>query len=133
MKFAVDSSFFIGLFTADQKAKLSKKLFFSLKEKREKVYVPLQAMSEVVEILENRFNLDRDVIYDYMIAILSNYVFYVEKGDLFYRVIELYKKHPSVNIKKLLIMEESRERQISKILSLDSCFDDLDMTIIKKI
>ncbi len=133
MKFSVDTSFFIGLFTSDKDMMVVKKLFYSLKEKREKVFVPIQTISEVVEILENKYKLNRDIIYNYIIAILSNYIFYVEKGDFFYRVMALYKKYPSINIKKILISEETRDRKISKILTVDNSFEKLDISIVKKI
>ncbi len=133
MKFAVDTSFLIGLFTSDKKMLLAKDLFYKLKEKREKVFVPIQTISEVVEVLEDKYKLNRQTIYNYIIAILSNYVFYIEKGDYFYRVIELYKKNPSIDIKKIMIAEETRDRKINKIITMDKSFEKLNISIIKNI
>lgn len=133
MKFSVDTSFFIGLFATDTKMISAKKLFYSLKEKREKVYVPIHTISEVVEVLERRYKLSREMVYNYIIAILSNYTFYVEKNELFYRVMELYKENPSIDVKKILISEEIKDRKISNILTLDMIYEDLDMSIVKKI
>jgi len=63
----------------------------------------------------------------------SNYVFYIEKGDYFYRVIELYKKNPSIDIKKIMIAEETRDRKINKIITMDKSFEKLNISIIKNI
>ncbi len=133
MRFSVDSSFFIGLFTKDENMLYVKDLFFKLKEKREKVFVPVQTISEVVEILETKYKLRRGTIAEYIFAILSNYMFYVEKNELFYRAMVLYEKYPLISIKKILISEETKDKKISKILTIDSSYKYLDVSIVHKI
>jgi predicted nucleic-acid-binding protein len=110
-----------------------KDLFFKLKEKREKVFVPVQTISEVVEILETKYKLRRVTIAEYIFAILSNYMFYVEKNELFYRAMVLYEKYPLISIKKILISEETKDKKISKILTIDSSYEYLDVSMVHKI
>lgn len=133
MKYSADTSFFIGLFTKDKKTEYLKKLFYNLKENREKVFVPIQTIIEVVEILEDKYKLQRFIIAKYIFAILSNYTFYVEKSELFYRTMIIYEKYSDINIKKILISEESKERKISKILTADKSYKSLDISVVKEL
>jgi len=133
MKYTADTSFFIGLFTKDKKNEYLKKLFYYLKENREKVFVPLQTIIGVVETLEYKYKMDRFEILNYIFAILSNYTFYVEKNELFYRSILIYEKYPDISIRNILISEESKERKITKILTVDRSYKYLDISVVKEL
>jgi predicted nucleic-acid-binding protein len=129
MNYAADTSFLIGLFVDEPRTQKTRDLFQQLKARREKVYVPAQAIVEVIYVLEKFYKLERPKVAEYVQAILDTFIFIVEKYELFYRVLKLYKEYSSINVGDIIIAEEVKSQKISHILTFDPHFKKLNLQI----
>ena len=129
MKYIADTSFLIGLFINDSRSQRARDIFNRLKSKREKVFIPLTAMSEVVYVLEKFYNLDRKTVADYANAILNTYIFSVEKYEMFHKIIQDYCNYPEINLGDIIIAAEAGEKKINNILTFDKDYKKLGFRI----
>lgn len=127
MKHTADTSFIIGLFVDEPRTLAAKELFKKLKDNKEKVFVPVQTVVEVIYVLEKFYKLERQKTAEYVLSILGTFIFIVEKYEMFYKVMEIYKKNPGINLGDIIIAEEAKRQGISSILTFDSHFDKLGM------
>jgi predicted nucleic-acid-binding protein len=130
MNYTADSSFLIGLLVDEPRTKTTKDIFYRLKKKKEKIYIPDQAIIEVIYVLEKFYKFERGKIADYIRAILDTYIFIVEKYEMYYSVMELYVKNPKINLGDIIIAGEARSRGIHKVLSFDKHFQVLGMEVV---
>ena len=130
MKYVADSSFLIGLFVNEPRTAKSKEIFFQLKQKKEKVYIPEQAIVEVIYVLEKFYKLDRQKVSEYIQSILGTHIFVIERYEMFYQVMDLYVKYPKINLGDILIAMDAKEKGIKKVLSFDRHFKELGLEVI---
>jgi len=130
MNYTADSSFLIGLFVDEPRTRRAKEIFYKLKKNKQKVYIPSQALVEVIYVLEKFYKLKRDKVSEYIQAILGTFIFIIEKEGLFYQVLELYLKHPFINLGDIIIAVEAKEKGIKKVLSFDRHFEKLGMIVV---
>ncbi|MCK5059026.1 MAG: PIN domain-containing protein [Candidatus Aminicenantes bacterium] len=133
MKYTADTSFIIGLFVDEPRTSVAKELFGRLKAKKEKLFIPAQTIVEVIYVLEKFYKLERQKVAEYVFSILGTSIFIVEKYRMFYKVIEVYKENPSINLGDIIIAEESKEKGISTILTFDSHFEKLGLKIFPEL
>lgn len=130
MKYTADTSFIIGLFVNEPRTAPAKKLFNQLKTRKEKVFIPAQTVVEVIYVLEKFYRLERQKVAEYVSSILGTFIFIVEKNEMFYKVIEAYTKHSSINLGDIIIALESKNKNISSILTFDKHFEKLGLEVI---
>jgi predicted nucleic-acid-binding protein len=124
---AADTSFLIALFTDEPRAVEARETFARLKEKREKVFIPFQAIVEVIYVLEKFYKLERPRVTEYVLSILNTFIFIVEKDEFLYRVLDGYVRFPAIGVGDIIIAEQAREMNISRILTFDRHFEKLGM------
>ena len=122
MKYLADTSFIISLFVDDARSKKAKATYYKMKVRKEKVYIPMVAIIEVVYVLEKYYRLPRKEVARYIYSILDTSMFEVEKYSMLYQVMEEYQQHPAINLGDLLIAAEADQKKITRILSFDSHF-----------
>jgi predicted nucleic-acid-binding protein len=130
MKYTADSSFIIGLFVNEPRTAPANELFKRLKTNKEKVFLPAQTIVEVIYVLEKFYQLERQKVSEYVSAILGTYIFIVEKYEMFYKVMEVYTRNPSINLGDIIIAEESKMNDISNILTFDEHFKKLGLKVV---
>ena len=130
MKYTADTSFIIGLFVNEPRTAPAKELFNQLKARKEKVFIPAQTVVEVIYVLEKFYRLKRQKVAEYVSSILGTFIFIVEKYEMFYQVIETYTKHPAINLGDIIIAWESKNKNLSSILTFDSHFEKLGLKVI---
>ena len=87
-------------------------------------------MIEVIYVLEKFYKLNRRLVSEYILSILDTYIFITEKYSLFYKVMDLYNRHPQINIGDIIIAEESKSHKIDSILSFDSHYKKLGLKVL---
>ena len=122
MKYLADTSFILSLFVDDSRSKKAKATYYKMKVRKEKVYIPMVAIIEVVYVLEKYYRLPRREVACYIYSILDTSMFEVEKYSMLYQVMEEYQHHPAINLGDLLIAAEADQKNIQRILSFDSHF-----------
>ena len=130
MKYIADTSFLIALFVNDSRSQKAREMFARLKSKREKIFIPLTAITEVVYVLEKFYKLDRKVVADYVYGILNTFNFIAEKYEMLYTVLENYQMFPSINFGDLMIAAEAKGKNIKKILTFDMDFKKLGLETV---
>lgn len=130
MKYTADTSFIIGLFVNEPRTAPAKELFNQLKTRKEKVFIPAQTVVEVIYVLEKFYRLERQKVAEYVSSILGTFIFIVEKYEMFYKVMEAYTKHPAINLGDIIIARESKNKNISSILTFDRHFEKLGLKVI---
>lgn len=130
MKYTADTSFIIGLFVDEPRTAPAREIFSRLKQDKERVFIPAQTIVEVIYVLEKFYRLERKVVAEYINAILGTSIFVVEKFPIFYRVMETYTTHPSINLGDLIIAEESKNKGISGVLTFDRHFEQLGLKVV---
>ncbi len=130
MKYTADTSFIIGLFVDEARTAPAKELFTRLKAKKEKVYIQAQTIVEIIYVLEKFYKLEREKVAEYVLSILGTFIFTVEKYEMFYKVIDGYKKNPSINLGDIIIAEDSKSKNISTILTFDNHFEKLGLKVV---
>jgi len=131
MKYTADTSFIIGLFVREPRSAVAQEMLRLCKERKETIYVPAQVIVEAFYVLEKFYKLDRLRVADYILAILGASVFMVEKYPLFYNVVKIYIKYPAIKVGDIIIAREAANQNISKILTFDSHFETLGLTVVK--
>ena len=129
MKTIADASFLIGLMVDEPRTKTARDIFYRLKKKKEKIYIPDQALVEVILVLEKFYKFKREKIAEITRAILDTHVFIVEKYEMYYQVMDLYVKYPKINLGDIMIAVEGKRKGISKVLSFDQHFKELGMEV----
>lgn len=122
MNYLADSSFVISLFVDDARSKKAKATYYKMKVRKEKIYIPLVTVIEVVYVLEKYYRLPRQEVARYIYSILDTPMFEVEKYAMLYQVMEDYQRHTSINLGDLLVAAEADQKRIKRILSFDSHF-----------
>jgi predicted nucleic-acid-binding protein len=130
MKYIADSSFIIGLFVDEPRTSVAKETYTRLNRKKEKVYIPEQAMIEVIYVLEKFYKFKREKVSEYIQAILNTYIFIIEKYEIFYEVMDLYVKYPRINLGDIIIAVEGKRKGIKKVLSFDKYFKELGFEVV---
>jgi len=130
MTVAADTSFVIALFVDEPRSEKARTTFRRLRQTREKVYIPAQVIVEVVYVLEKFYRLERQRVADYVRAILSTYIFIVDREPMFIEVMEMYRKHPRINFGDLIIAADIKQRKVKKILGFDKHFEKLGLGVM---
>jgi predicted nucleic-acid-binding protein len=130
MKYTADTSFIIGLFVNEPRTASANELFKRIKTNKEKVFIPAQTIVEVIYVLEKFYKLERQKVSEYVSAILGTYIFIVEKYEMFYKVMDVYTRDPSINLGDIIIAEESKMNDISNILAFDKHFKKLGLKVV---
>ena len=129
MKYTADTSFIVGLFVDEPRTAAAKERFGQLKANKEKVFIPAQTIVEVIYVLEKYYKLERKKTAEYVHAVLGTFIFIVEKYEMFYKVMDVYVKNPSINLGDIIIATESKNKNISSILSFDPHFKKLGLQV----
>ena len=130
MTLAADTSFIIALFVDEPRSDKARATFRRLRQTREKVYIPAQVIVEVVYVLEKFYRLERHRVADYIRAVLSTYIFIVDREPIFLEAMEMYLKHSGINFGDLVIAADIKQRKVKKILSFGKHFEKLGQAII---
>jgi predicted nucleic-acid-binding protein len=133
VKYTADTSFIIGLFVDEPRTSPAKEIYKYLKANKEKVFIPAQSIVEVIYVLEKFYKLERNKVAEYIRSILGTLIFTVEKYGMFYKVMEAYIRNTSINLGDLIIAEESKNRNISNILTFDKHFEKLGLQVLSSI
>jgi len=133
VKYTADTSFIIGLFVDEPRTSPAKEIYKYLKANKEKVFIPAQTIVEVIYVLEKFYKLERNKVAEYIRSILGTLIFTVEKYGMFYKVMEAYIQNTSINLGDLIIAEESKNRNISNILTFDKHFEKLGLQVLSSI
>jgi len=130
MKYAADTSFIIELFVDEPRTAVSKEIFNRLKISKEKVFIPVQTIIEVIYVLEKFYKLDRVKVVEYVSSILGTSIFVVDKYMMFYKILETYVKNPSIKLGDIIIAEDCKNENICSILTFDKHFGKLGLDVV---